>query len=263
MEYTTYSAIKVNVENGVAVVALNQPKSMNSLVGQMVDDLIDVTPKLAEDDSVKVVVLTGEGKAFCAGGDLNRFTQGFTQTSAVDYVDNVHRFIKAWSNLKKPTIAAVNGAAVGAGLSLMLMCDMSFVSEAAKIQCAFINMGLVPDCGLAYYLPRIVGEQKAKELILTGQMLSAAEAKEIGLVNRVIPAEELMNEVMKVAGKLVNGPTYALRMSKRMVNMGMDMDLNNFLSLEAMMQADCFLTADSAEAVSAFLEKRKPVFQGK
>lgn len=258
-----YKSIIVEKKDGVAVVTLNEPKTLNSLVQSMFDDLAVAAVDLSADDEVKVVVLTGAGKAFCAGGDLNRFKEGFDMVSGVDYVDNIHPFIKNWYNMKKPTIAAVNGAATGAGMSLALMCDMAFASDKAKIGCAFINMALVPDCSLAYVLPRVVGVQRAKELIYTGRLVGAEEAEKIGLFTRVVPADELMNEVMKLAGKLAKGPSYALRMCKRIVNMGLDMDFNNLLSLESIIQTGALCSEDSSEAVAAFLGKRAPVFKGR
>lgn len=259
----SYQAILLEKKNGVATITLNQPKTMNSLVQEMIDDLGKAVEEIAADDEVKVVILTGAGKAFCAGGDLNRFTQGFDTVSGLDYVDAIHPIMRALANLKKPTIAAVNGAAAGAGLSLMLLCDMAYLADNAKVSCAFVNMGLIPDCALAYYLPRVVGIQKAKELVFSGRMLTAQEADAYGLTNGVVPADQLMDHVTAFAEKLANGPSFALRLAKRMLGMSLDMDMNNLLTLEAMMQSTCFTTEDSQEAVAAFLEKRKPVFKGK
>lgn len=258
-----YQAIKVERKGKVAVVTINQPQVLNALVQQVFDDLAMAAVELAQDDSVKAVVLTGAGRAFCAGGDLNRFMEGFTPIGGMDYVEAIHPFVKNWINMKKPTIAAVNGPATGAGMSLMLMCDLSIAADNAKIGCAFVNMGLIPDCSLAYFLPRAVGVQKAKELIFTGRLVKADEAERIGLVNQVVPAGKLMDEAMHLADTLANGPAYAIRMCKKMVNMGLDMNLDSLLSLEAIVQSGCFMTEDSAEAVDAFLNKRKPVFKGR
>ena len=258
-----YKSIVVEKKDGIAVVTLNEPKTLNSLIQSMFDDLAVAAVELDKDDEVKVVVLTGAGKAFCAGGDLNRFKEGFDMVSGVDYVDNIHPFIKNWFDMRKPTIAAVNGAATGAGMSLALLCDMAIASDKAKIGCAFINMALVPDCALAWVLPRVIGVQKAKELIYTGRLVGAEEAEKIGLFNCVVPAESLMDEVMKLAGRLAKGPSYAIRMCKRIINMGLDMDLNNLLSLESVIQTGCLCSEDSSEAVNAFLGKRAPVFKGR
>ena len=168
-----------------------------------------------------------------------------------------------WVNLKKPTIAAVNSPAVGAGLSIVLMCDISIASEQAKFGSAFINMGLIPDLAGAYFLPRAVGPQKAKELLMTGRMVDAKEALEIGLVNRVVSHDHLQDEVFELAKKLAQGPTFAIRNTKRMVNMSLDMDFADLLELESVIQSICFLSEDSKEAVDAFLNKRRPIFKGK
>lgn len=256
-------AVLLEKKNGVATITLNQPKSMNSLVQPVIDGLDDALERIKNDDEVKVVILTGAGRAFCAGGDLNRFTEGFDAISGLDYVDNIHPVMKTLATLKKPTIAAVNGAAVGAGLSLMLLCDMAYLADTAKVGCAFVNMGLIPDCALAYYLPRVVGIQKAKELVFTGRTLSAGEAGQVGLTNGVYPADELLGRVTALAERLAAGPSFTLRLAKRMLGMSLDMDFNNLLTLEAMMQSTCFMTEDSKEAVAAFLEKRKPQFKGR
>jgi len=258
-----YKAIKYEKKDGVAIVTLNQPQAMNALIHPAFDELYIVTQEISADDSVKAVILTGEGKAFCAGGDINRFREGFDLVSGMNYVDGVHPFCKNWVSLKKPTIAAVNGPAVGAGLSLVLMCDISIASDKAKLGSAFINMGIIPDLACAYFLPRIVGVQKAKELLFTGRVVNAEEALSIGLVNKVVSADTLMDEAMALATTLAGGPSFSIRNTKRMIQMSLDMDLNNLLNLEAILQGVSFNTEDSKEAVSAFVEKRKPSFKGK
>ncbi len=256
-------AVLIEKENGVAIVSINQTKTMNSLTQVVIDGLQAAAEELVDDPETRVIILTGEGNAFCAGGDLNRFTEGFDgYISTVDYVDSIHPTIKAWAAMKKPVIAAVNGACVGAGLSLMSLCDMAYMSEDAKVGCAFINMALAPDCGLAYYLPRTIGAKKAMEMVLTGKNYTAEEAEKMGLINGIFSSEELMPEVKKIAARLAKGPADALRLAKRMVNLGLDMDLNSLLNVEALIQASLLISDDSNEAVSAFLEKRKPVFKG-
>jgi len=258
-----YKAILVEKREGVAVVTINQPKTMNALTQPVLDDLMAASADISGDDEVKVVVLTGTGRAFCAGGDINRFMEGFTQNSGIDYIDGIHTCIRSWANMKKPVIAAVNGAAAGAGLGIMLLCDISIMSEDAKVSCAFINMGLIPDCGVAYFLPRMIGMQRAKELIFTGKVLKAGDAYQLGLTSKVVPADELMEKTMELAKQLAKGPSYALRMSKRMLGMSLDMPFDDLLRLESMLQADCFMTEDSKEAASAFMEKRPPKFNGR
>lgn len=248
--------------NGVAVVTLNQPGSMNALTQPIADGLLDAAVQLHSDDSVKVVVLTGAGKAFCAGGDLGRFQRGFAPEEGVDYVEGVHQFVKAWVNLKKPVIAAINGAAVGAGMSLMLLADVAYATEQAKIGCAFINMALAPDCGLAYFLPRAVGIQRAKELVFSGRNISAQEAKEIGLISGVFAPEVFLDEVLNIAARMANGPTLGYRYGKMLLNNGYDVDFETLLHMEAVVQGRLFQSHDTIEAVGAFSEKRKPIFKG-
>jgi len=257
-----YETIIFEKQDGVAKITLNRPKTLNALEDKMIAELAQVTKELAQDD-VKVVVLTGSGKAFCAGGDLNRFLKGFTLISGVDYVKEIHPWVQDWINLNKPTIAAVNGYAAGAGLSVMLMCDIAIATENAKFSSAFVNMGLIPDLAATYYLPRVVGVQRAKELLYTGRQIESEEAYAMGMVSRVVPADSLDETVMEMAKKLAKGASFAIRGTKKMVNMGLDMDLNALLELEAYMQGMCFATEDSKEAVNAFLAKRKPIFQGK
>lgn len=258
-----YSAVIYEKKNGYAVITLNQPKSLNALVKQLTDDLLNVTREIEADDEVKAVILTGAGKAFCAGGDLNRFVEGFDPVSAVEYVDALHPLTMEWIRLKKPTIAAVNGPAVGAGLSIALACDIIYASDQAKLGSAFINMGLIPDLACAYFLPRVIGPNKAKELLFTGRNVDAAEALSIGLVNCVLPHDELMSEAEKLAAQLAGGPTFAIWNTKRIVGMGLDMDLSNLLELESLIQGMCLTSKDSGEAVDAFLNKRKANFIGR
>ena len=255
-----FQAIIYEKKDHVATITLNQPQVLNALVQAEFDELADVTKKIAQDDDIRVVVLTGAGKAFCAGGDISRFKEGFTLESGYEYVDKLHPWCLDWANLSKPTIAAVNGAAVGAGMSIMLMCDISIASSKAKFGSAFINMGLVPDLGAAYYLPRVVGIQKAKEMLFTGHNIDSAEALSIGLVNRVVEHENFMEEVYALAFQLAQGPSFALQNTKKLVNMGMDMDYRGLLEAESFVQALNLSSGDSKEAVDAFLNKRKPVF---
>lgn len=259
----SYTSILYEKREGVAIVTLNEPEQMNSLVQTMFDDLAVVTREIAADDEVKVVVITGAGRAFCAGGDINRFKEGFDNVTGIAYVDAIHPWCLDWINIKKPTIAMVNGAAVGAGMSLSLLCDMSIASDRAKLGSAFINMGLIPDVAAAYYLPRAVGVQKAKELLFTGRVVDAQEALSIGLVNQVVPHEKLEEEVMKLAKKLAAGPSFAIGNTKRMVNMGLDIDISALLKLEAYVQSACMNTEDAKEAVDAFLAKRPAEFKGR
>lgn len=262
MEYSAYQTLEVSLNNGVAVVTLNQPKIMNALVQEMIDELAELTKRLEKDDDVKVVVLTGNGRAFCAGGDLNRFQQGFTLLEAVQYVKDIHPWVLDWIHMSKPTIAAVNGYAAGAGLCVALMCDVILASDQAKFSSDFINVGIVPDLAGMYYLPRILGPHRAKELVFTGRRVDAEEALRLGLANRVVPNEELLNQALELAVQLANGPLFAIKTAKKMLNMSLDLSLDQLVSMEAYAQGICFQTKDASEAINAFLEKRKPQFIG-
>jgi 2-(1,2-epoxy-1,2-dihydrophenyl)acetyl-CoA isomerase len=251
-----YEAILYKKNDSIATVTINQPQVLNALVQSVFDDLAAVTKEIAHDDDVKSVVLTGAGKAFCAGGDVNRFKEGFTLENAYRYVDLLHPWCLEWANLSKPTIAAINGPAVGAGMSIALLCDMSIASDQAKLGSAFINMALVPDLGAAYFLPRAVGPQKAKELLLTGRIIDSAEALSIGLVNSVVPHDRLMDEAYALAKQLSQKSAYGIQNTKRLVNMGLNMDLRGLLEAESFVQALNLNSDDSKAAVDAFLNKR-------
>ena len=257
------TAVLIEKRNHIAIVTLNLPQSLNALVQPLMEQLGQAAAELDRDPEVGVIVLTGAGRAFCAGGDLQRFTEGFDAAGGAAYMDWVHGIIRAWASISKPTIAAVNGHAVGAGLSLTLLCDLAYLADSAKLGCAFVNMGLVADCGLGYYLPRAVGLQRAKELCMTGRMISAQEAYEMGIGNGVVPADRLMQTVLEKAAEILSRPAYAVRMAKRLLDASPELDLTNLLRLEGVVQAGCFLTEDSQEAVSAFLQKRTPTFHGK
>ncbi len=256
-----YKAILFERQENIAVLTLNQPKSMNALVQDIFDELYHALTTIERDPTVKAVILTGSSKAFCAGGDLNRFQEGFDSNSAYDYVEAVHPLCDKLANLSKPTIAALNGPAVGAGLSLMLMCDLSIAAEPAVVGSAYINMALIPDLASAYFLPRIVGLRKAKELCMTGEPISAAEALELGLVNKVVPDQDLLAESRKLAEKIAAKSAVAMKHTKRILNTSMDLDFHNLLKLESYVEDICFVSHDSKEAVNAFLEKRMPQFE--
>jgi 2-(1,2-epoxy-1,2-dihydrophenyl)acetyl-CoA isomerase len=258
-----YKNINVEKKENVALITMNRADSMNCLEQGLVEELYAATDDIAGDDNVRCVIITGTGKAFCAGGDIRRFSKGFHMAEAVEYVKSIHPWAMKWINLNKPTIAAVNGHAVGAGLSLSLMCDMSIASDRAVFTSAFIKMGLVPDLAATYFLPRAVGIQRAREIFLTGRQVKSDEAAAMGLVNRVVPHDSLMEEALRLAASLTELPAYALISTKRMANSALDMDLGSLLEMEAQLQGICFMTGDSSEAVKAFLEKRKPRFEGK
>ncbi len=259
----TYETLNYTVKGKVALIQLNRPESMNALEDKLMAELMYVTNVVEKEEDIGAVVLTGSGKAFCAGGDLRRLEEGFSPLEGYDYIKDFHPWLIKFSRLEKPVIAAVNGFAVGAGFCISLSCDIVLASKEAIFAQSFVNVGLIPDLGGLYFLPRLVGLQKAKELVFTGEKISAEEAKELGIVNKILPGDQLLGEAEALAQKLAKGPRVAHRLAKQIINQSLELSLEELLSLEANAQSLCFQTEDHSEAVKAFLEKRKPVFKGK
>jgi 2-(1,2-epoxy-1,2-dihydrophenyl)acetyl-CoA isomerase len=257
-----YESITCEKREGVGFLQLNRPQSMNALEKILVDELIEALNELESDRKIGAVLITGKDKAFCAGGDLRRMVEGFNPVDGQGYLKTIHPLILKIANFVKPVIAAVNGYAVGAGFNMALVCDIVYASEQAKFGQAFVNVGLISDLGGMFFLPRLVGLQKAKELIFTGQQIDAEEAYRLGIVNRVYPAEQLQEEAYSLARKLAGGPRLALSQAKKILNLSISMNLEALLEMEAYAQGLCFQTEDHKEATKAFLEQRKPVFKG-
>lgn len=256
----TYSHIIYEKREHVGWLQLNMPEKMNPLEESLFQELSHATAAAAEDEDVRCFVLTGSGKAFCAGGDINRFQQGFTLDEGTEYVRHFVPFIKTLVNMNKPTIAAVNGYAMGAGFCLALMCDIVYASDKAKFGMAFKNMGLVPDVGGMYFLPRLVGLSKAKELTFTGRNFGAEEAEQMGIVSRVFAADQFEDGVYQTAKSIADGPAFAFRESKKILNESLGMSFDELLLAESYAQGMCFQSPESAEGVKAFMEKRSPDF---
>ena len=262
-EMSGYKKIELLKDHNVAVIRMNSPESMNALESLLFEELCDAASDVERDDSVRAVILTGTGRAFCAGGDLKRFSEGFDANEGYLYMKRFAPWVKQFAGMCKPTIAAVNGYAVGAGFCIALHADMIVASEDAKFGMAFVNVGLIPDLGGLYALPRLVGLQKAKELVFTGRNISAAEAKEIGIVNKVTSPETLYEDSFELAKKIAQGPSFAHRMAKTLINASAEMTLDQLLEQEALLQAQCIQTEDHKNAVDAFFKKEKPVFKGR
>jgi 2-(1,2-epoxy-1,2-dihydrophenyl)acetyl-CoA isomerase len=246
---------------GIVTVTLHRPEKKNAIDGPMWNELSAVFREVAESDSDRVLVLTGSGDAFCAGADLSP-DAGETRHQ----LDRMHHF--GWVGLAlheipKPTIAKVNGVAVGAGLNLALGCDLIVAGESARFSEIFVKRGLAIDLGGSWLLPRLVGLHKAKELALLGDMLDAKEAERIGIVNRVVPDAQLDAFVAGWAERLAAGPPLALQLTKRMLGMGMAISLSEALHQEAMAQSVTGASEDTAEALRAFFKKREPRFKGR
>lgn len=256
-----FKTILFEQENHIAKITLNIPESRNALNLDMRVELLEVFRQISEDDSVKVVVMTGAGKSFSSGGDI-RTMEGLTAVATRVRLKKGQRLIKAILELEKPIIGAINGVAAGAGVSIALACDILIASEEAKFVLSFVKIGLIPDLGSYYLLPLRVGIARAKELMFTGDMIDAREAERIGMINRVVLPERLEEESFSLATRLVNGPGQSYAMIKAALNRWPD-NLESFFEMESTMQAVAFSSEDFDEGRRAFLEKRKPIFHGK
>jgi 2-(1,2-epoxy-1,2-dihydrophenyl)acetyl-CoA isomerase len=257
----TYETIRFEVANGVATITLNRPDSLNAMDAAMRRELLAALKAIRRDDEVRAVVLTGEGRGFCSGADLRGGSaeREFRRVLTTEY----NPLIQAIRELPKPVIAAVNGVAAGAGVSLALACDLVWAAEEARFIQAFAKIGLVPDSGSTRTLVRALGRHRAAQLIFTGEPLSAKDAQAAGLVNAVVPQTELSTEVAKVAAGLAAGPTRAIGHAKRLINHAEDAPLGASLAMEAGLQELAGRTEDHAEGVAAFGEKREPRFVGR
>ena len=248
---------------GIATITLNRPAAMNSLNQALTAELAAALADVRQDASVRVVVLTGNGKAFCAGGDLNYLASLDTPAACRDFISQAGANVEAILNLEKPVIAMVNGVAAGAGFNIALACDLVFCASTVKFAQSFSKVGLVPDCGGLFLLPRLIGLHKAKELMFTADLIDAAQALALGLVNQVVEPADLAEATFKFAERLAAGAPLALGMIKKMVNRSDSLDLPSVLACEADLQTICMQTADYREGVAAFKEKRPPRFTGR
>jgi 2-(1,2-epoxy-1,2-dihydrophenyl)acetyl-CoA isomerase len=263
-----YEEIAYEVRDGVGWLRLRRPDKLNALTTRMAEEALDALTAARDDEEVRCLVITGEGRGFCAGQDLTEFTGGDGSGGApLDVAEHLrsgyNRMIAAIVELPMPVVAAVNGVAAGAGLSLALACDVRIASDAARFLQAFVKIGLVPDSGSNWLLPRVVGYAKALELSITGDQIDAAEALRIGLVNRVVPAEEFESAVTEYAERMAQAPTRAIAATKELMGQSLRLTLAETLEREAVTQADLANSPDFAEGVQAFLEKRPPIFTGR
>jgi enoyl-CoA hydratase/carnithine racemase len=263
----TYKCLLYEVKDGIATFTLNRPERLNALGDTLRDDLLDAVMRTAVDPEVRVMVITGAGKGFCAGGDVKAMNENRETGRERPIIDKIapsrDQTLLAMRDAPQPIIAAVNGAAAGAGMNLALACDIRIASTAAKFSQAFVKRGLHPDWGGTYFLPRVVGMAKACELIFTGDLIEAPEALGLGLVSRVVSPEELMPTVHELARKIAAGPPLAIRLAKRALYHNADCDLRQALEFETFAQNICQDTDDAREGVRAFVEKRAPVFRGR
>jgi 2-(1,2-epoxy-1,2-dihydrophenyl)acetyl-CoA isomerase len=248
---------------GVTTLTLNRPDRLNALSVGITAGLLEALPRLARDPAVGVIVITGAGRGFCAGGDVKRMAEGAAQPSmdeAVAHLRSRMEVSRLLHEIPKPTIAMVNGPAAGAGLSIALACDLRFAGQSARFVTAFANVGFSGDFGGSYFLSKLVGTGKARELYYTAQALDAAQALALGVANRVVPDAELASATMEFARKLARGPRIALCLMKRNFNAAESGTLAELLDLEARGQIETGRTEDHKEAARAFVEKRAPVF---
>jgi 2-(1,2-epoxy-1,2-dihydrophenyl)acetyl-CoA isomerase len=263
----TYECLIHEVKDGVATLTLNRPDRLNALGGTLRDDLHDAITRSAADPEVRVMIVTGSGKGFCAGGDvkaMNEAKEGRRERPLLEKIaPGRDRTVLAMRDAPQPIIAAVNGAAAGAGMNLALACDIRLASTTAKFSQAFVKRGLHPDWGGTYFLPRVVGMARACEMIFTGEVIDAAEALRLGIVSRVLPPEELLPAAHALARAIAAGPPIAIRLAKRGLYRNADGDLRTALEYETFAQNACFETEDAREGIQAFVEKRAPVFRGR
>jgi 2-(1,2-epoxy-1,2-dihydrophenyl)acetyl-CoA isomerase len=249
----------------ITTITLNRPEKLNAFAGTMREDLLAALRAAADDGGCRVVVLTGAGRAFCAGGDVE-YMSGLQREGNVEafarLLDGGRDIVLQLAAMEKPVIASINGVAAGAGCNLALACDYRIASDAAKLGETFVRIGLHPDWGGTWLLPRLVGPGRALEILMTGRMVDAAEAERIGMVDRVVPAAELQNETASLARTLAQGPPLALAAIKRTLSSSERHDLRAQLELEAKHQLDAFSSRDAAEGMAAFFERRSPEFRG-
>jgi 2-(1,2-epoxy-1,2-dihydrophenyl)acetyl-CoA isomerase len=257
-----YETIIVEKENGVATITLNRPQALNAFVPEMNKEVLDGLKEGEQDAAVRCFVITGAGRAFCAGQDLKGRTPGQKGSLGASLREKYNPMIRQIRQTEKIVIAAVNGVAAGAGCNLALACDLRVASEEAKFIQSFVRVGLAPDSGGSFILPRLVGLSKAMELLLLGDTIDAREAQRIGLVAKVFPAAEFAGSMKAVAEKIAGGPR-GMGLIKRALNHAMFPRLEADLEYEAYLQEIAGRSADYDEGVRAFLEKRPPVFRGK
>jgi 2-(1,2-epoxy-1,2-dihydrophenyl)acetyl-CoA isomerase len=261
------------VDDGVAWITLNRPDAGNAITADMHETIVDLLHRADAQSSVRAVVIGAVGKHFCTGADLRsppkepdeQFESGEGPTGTImrTIVDGPQRLIASVLDCHKPVIAAVNGTAAGIGAHLVLACDLVVAVEEASFIEVFVRRGILPDGAGAYLLPRLIGMQRAKELVLLGERLSAADAMSMGMVNRVVPAADLDATVGELAARLAQGPTIALGLAKRLLNRSLDVDRASAFFEESMAQELVTRTEDSTEGIASFVERRPPAFRGR
>jgi enoyl-CoA hydratase len=254
--------VQLKKEDKIAFITMNRPEALNALNSKVLSDLGDVIKQLEKDDDISAVILTGEGRAFVAGADIREMMEK-NPIEARNFTYLGQNVLKELENLNKPVIAAVNGVALGGGCELALACDIILASEKARLGFPEVGLGIHPGFGGTQRLPRLIGKAKAKELIFTADIIDAKEAERIGLVNKVVPPDKLVEEAKDMASKISQQAPVAIRLAKSAINKGYDMDLDTGLFYEVESVSMAFSTRDSKEGMTAFTKRRKPQFEGK
>ena len=264
-----YETIVYKKSKGIARIKMNRPETMNALNDLMGREMLEAIHNAGSDEKVRVIIFTGAGRAFSAGGDMKRFADNCEKTKKGKVnpalLDNLltPKIVPLIRRIEKPIIASVNGAAIGFGATLALNCDLRIASDLARFGFPFVRLAVSPEMGSSYFLPRLVGMAKALDLLLTGRIIDAKESLDIGLVSRVVSADQLEKETKELAESLAKGPPISLRMLKKAVYMGINNDLDTQVQWECLTIKMCYQTEDHYEGVKAFLNKRKPQFKGK
>ena len=260
MDFNTMNFVK---EDQIAVITLDRPKNMNAINSEFIDDLDQILNEIAGNNEIGAVIITGSEKVFAAGADLKEINGIGTPVDAHSFVTRVQSVFNKIERSEKPFIAAVSGLALGGGCELSMACDVRIAAENAMFGQPEIKVGVIPGAGGTQRLPRLIGLGRAKELLFTGDPIDAKEAYRVGLVNKVVPVESLLDEAKKMASKFIKQPGFALRITKMVVNEGINMDIQSALAHEARCFELLFSTEDQKEGMKALVEKRKPVFQNR
>lgn len=264
-----YETVMLEKKDGVGVLTLNRPDKMNALNRTMELELVTALAAIDQDDDIRVLVLTGAGKAFCSGADLASVPGGLppdqvpgAEELRMRFRERLHKIVLGIHRLKQPTIAMINGAAVGGGLDLACVCDIRLAAEDARLTSGFVRIGLFPGTGGTWLMPRLIGLGQAFELLYTGDVFDARRAQQLGLVSRVVPADELEAETMALARRIAAGPPIAIRLVKLLTYRGLELDLEAALDLAAAAETITLTSKDHREGVAALRQKREPVFRG-
>ena len=261
----SYESISSTKKDSILHIKLNRPDSLNAINSKMAEELGQLAEEANRDKEVGVIIVSGEGRAFCSGGDISFLQTISTMTASEvrNFVYNVERQLGRIAFIDKPVIAAIHGFALGAGLSLSLLCDIRVATENALLGMEFVKVGIVPELGATHLLPRLVGVSKAMELVLTGERINGKEAERIGLINRAVPESQLENVTSELATKLTNLAPIAIQLAKKSLKGDLLQGLDAAFEYEADLNSICYLTEDFQEATRAFMERRKPLFIGK